>query len=85
MNEKVQKLINLVNDNSNLEVTLKGYGTCEIIGLSDDDEGITISYEDDLGGYGNYETVEEEISWEDLFKSDFQIHKVTTERELIEI
>ena len=44
-----------------------------------------ISYEEDLGGYDNYEQIEETLSWEELFEDDFKLYIVSTNRQPVKL
>ena len=84
MNDKIKKITDLLNS-QRLYVTIQGYGDCEIIDLTEDETGIIIQYEEDLGGYGNHEEVREEITWEELFSKNFKLYTVQVVRTEIEL
>lgn len=88
MEEKIKKLIDLINS-KRLKIELNDIGECKIIGIAEDNEGhevgITISYTEDLGGYGNTEEVTEELSWNDLFNQEFKLYTEQTIKEMIEL
>ena len=88
MEEKIKKLIDLINS-KRLKIELNDIGECKIIDIAEDNEGhevgITISYTEDLGGYGNTEEVTEELSWNDLFNQEFKLYTEQTIKEMIEL
>ena len=86
MEKKIEKIRELLNNN----LCVKIYGNeCEVIDIEEDDNGnpigISVYYQEDLGGYGNYEEVQETITWEDLFSNNHQFYTEKTTRELVEI
>lgn len=88
MEEKIKKLIDLINS-KRLKIELNDIGECKIIDIAEDNEGhevgITISYTEDLGDYGNTEEVTEELSWNDLFNQEFKLYTEQTIKEMIEL
>ena len=88
MKEKIKKLIDLINS-KRLKIDLKEFGECKIIDIAEDNEGneigITVSYTEDFGGYGNEEEIIEDITWGDLFNQEFRLYTEQVTTELIEL